>query len=72
MTTMGRLKRKKTVLKMTVKHKMKHRNVTSKFMSITRMMRNMDKTRRTIELEKGKKQNQKIPKRKKLKRTKIS
>ena len=71
MTTMGRLKRKKTVLKMTVKHKMKHRNVTSKFMSITRMMRNMDKTRRTIELEK-RKQNQKIPKMKKLKRTKIS
>ena len=51
---------------------MKHRNVTSKFMSITGMMRNMNKTRRTMKLKKRKKQNQKITIRKKLKRTKIS
>ena len=33
---------------------MKHRNVTLKFMSITGMMRNMNKTRRSIELKKKK------------------
>ena len=36
-------------------------------MSITGMMRNMNKTRRTVKLKKRKKQNQKITKKKKLK-----
>ena len=58
--------------KVTIKQKMKHRNATSKLMSISGMMRNMNKTRRTIKLKNRKKQNQKITKRKKLKRTKIS
>ena len=57
---------------MTGKPKMKHRNVTLKFMSITGMMRNMNKTRRTMKLKKRKKQNQKIIMKKKLKRSKRS
>ena len=69
MSTMERLK-KKTLPKMTGKQKMKHRNVTSKFMSIPGMMRNMNKTRRTLKLKKRKMQNQKITQKKKLKRTK--
>ena len=49
------------------------RRVTLKFMSITRMMmRNMSKTRRALKLKKRKIQNQKIIKRKKLKRMKRS
>ena len=51
---------------------MKHRNMTSKFMSITEMVRNMNKARRTMKLKKRKKQNRKMTNRKKLKRTKIS
>ena len=70
--TMETLKRKKTVLKMTIKQKIKHRNVTSKLMSIKTMMRNMNKTRRTMKLKKRKKQNEEITKKGKLKRTKIS
>ena len=57
---------------MTGKPKMKHRNVTLKLMSITGMMRKMNKTRRTMKLKKRKKQNQKIIMRKKLKRSKRS
>ena len=70
MITMGRLKRKKTLPKMTRKQKMRHRNVTLRFTSIAGMMRNMNKLRRTPELKKRKLQNQKITKRKKLKRMK--
>ena len=70
MMTMGRLKRKKALPKMTGKQKMKHGNVTLKFISITGMMRNMNKTTRTLISKKRKMQNQKLPKRKKLKRTK--
>ena len=43
-----------------------------KFMSITGMMRNMNKTRKTLKSKKRKMQNQKITKWKKLKRTKRS
>ena len=51
--TMGRhKKRKKTLPKMTVKQKLKHRNVTLKFTSIAGLMRNMNKTRRTLKLKK--------------------
>ena len=65
---MGRLKRKKTLPKLTGKHKMKHRSVALKFMSITgMMMRNMSKTRRALKSKKRKMQNQEITKRKKLK-----
>ena len=65
---MGRLKRKKTLSKLTGKHKMKHRSVALKFMSITgMMMRNMSKTRRALKSKKRKMQNQEITKRKKLK-----
>ena len=67
---MGRLKRKKTLSKMTGKQKMKHRNVTLKFITIVEMMRNMNKIRRTLKLKKRKMEKQKITKRKKLKRTK--
>ena len=66
---MGRLKRKKTS-KMTGKQKMKLRNVTLKFITITEMMRNMNKIRRTLKLKKRRMENQKITKRKKLKRIK--
>ena len=69
---MGRLKRKKTLLKITGNQKMKHRNVTLRFTSITGMMRIMSKLRRTPELKKRKLQNQKITMRKKLKRMKRS
>ena len=72
MMTMGRLKRKKTLPKVTGKQKMKHRNVTLKYMSITGMKRNMNKASRTMKLKKRKMQNQKLTKRKKLKRTKRS
>ena len=72
MMTMVRLKRKKTLPKMTGKQKMRRKNVTLRFMSITGMMRNMDKLRGTLELKKRKLQNQKITKRKKLKRMKKS
>ena len=57
---------------MTGKQKMKRRNVTLKFSSITGMMKNINKTRRTMKLKKRKMQNQKITKRKKLKRMKRS
>ena len=67
---MGRLKKKKTLSKMTGKQKTKHRNVTLKFITITEMMRNMNKIRRTLKLKKRKMENQKITKRKKLKRIK--
>ena len=60
MITMGRLKRKKTLFAMTGKQKMKHRNVTLRFTSITGMMWNMSKLRRTPEPKKRKLQNQKI------------
>ena len=66
---MGRLKRKRTS-KMTGKQKMKQRNVTLKFITITEMKRNMNKIRRTLKLKKRKMENQKITKRKKLKRIK--
>ena len=58
--------------KMTRKQKMKHRNKTLRFTSITGMMRNINKLRRTPELKKRKlqNQNQKITKRKELKRMK--
>ena len=72
MISIGRLKRKKMLLKMTGKQKMKHRNATLRFTSITGMMRNMSKLRRTPELKKRKLQNQKITMRKKLKRMKRS
>ena len=39
---------------------MKHRNMTLRFISITGMMRNMNKTRRILKLNKRKTQNQKI------------
>ena len=67
---MGRLKRKKTLPKITKKQKKKHKNVTLKFMSITRMIRNMNKTRRMLKLKNRKMQNQKISTRKKFKTTK--
>ena len=69
---MRRLKRKKMLPKMTGKQKMKHRNMTLRFTSITGMMRNINKLRRTPELKKRKlrNQNQKITKRKELKRMK--
>ena len=70
MMTMGRLKRKKMLLQMTGKQKMEHRNVTLKFLSITGIMKNMNKTRRAMKLKKRKMQNQKITKWKKLKRMK--
>ena len=69
---MERLKRKKQLPKMTGKQKMKHRNVTLRFTSITGMISNMSKLRRTAELKKRKWQNQKITMRKKLKRMKKS
>ena len=50
---MGRLKRKKTLPKMTGKERMKHRNVTLRLTSITGMMKNMNKLRRTLELKKN-------------------
>ena len=65
-------KRTKTLPKMTVKQEMKHRNVTLRFTSITGMMRNISKLRRTPELKKRKLQNQKITMSKKLKRMKRS
>ena len=37
---------------------MKHRNVILKFMSIIEMMKNMNKTMRTLKLERRKMQNQ--------------
>ena len=52
---MGRLKRKKTLLKLTGKQKMKQGNVILRFTSITGMMRNMNKLRRTPEFCKEKK-----------------
>ena len=57
---------------MTGKQKMKHRNATLRFTSITGMMRNIGKLRRAPELKKRKLQNQKITMRKKLKRMKRS
>ena len=57
--TIVRLKRKKTFPKMTGKQKMRHKNVTLRFMSIRGMMRNMHKLRGTLELKKRKLQNQK-------------
>ena len=68
----GETNRKKTLPKMTGKQTMKHRNVTIKFTSITGMMRNMSKLRRSPELKKRKLLNQKITMRKKLNRTKRS
>ena len=50
---MGRLKRRKTLPKMTGKERMKHRNVTLRFTSITGMMKNVNKLRRTLELKKN-------------------
>ena len=45
------------------KQKMKHRNVTLTFMSITKgIMRSMNKTRMTLKLKKRKMQNHKITK----------
>ena len=44
-------KRKKTLSNMTGKQKIKHRNVTLKFMSITGMMRSMNKTQRILKLK---------------------
>ena len=41
----------------TGKQKMKHKNVTLRFTSIKRMLRNMIKLRRTLELKKRKLQN---------------
>ena len=58
--TMERLKRKKTLLKMTGKQKIKHRSMTLSFMSITGMMRNIKKLRRTLELKNKELENQKI------------
>ena len=72
MMTMRRLKRKKTLPKITGKQKMKHINVTLKFMRIIGMMRNMNKTMKTLKLKKRKMENHKITKRKKLKRMKRS
>ena len=57
---------------MTGKERMKHRNVTLRFTSITGMMKNMSKLRRAPGLKKRKLQNQKITMRKKLKRMKRS
>ena len=58
MTAMRRLKRRlKTLPKMTGKQRMKHRNATLIFISITVLMRNMNKLRRTLGLEKRKLQN---------------
>ena len=54
----GRLKRKKTLPRMTGKQKMKHRNVTLK-LSIKGMMRNMTKARRILKPKKRKMWNQK-------------
>ena len=52
---MGRLKRKKTLPRMTGKQKFKHRNVTLKFMSITRMMmRKHEQNKKGSEIEKVK------------------
>ena len=62
---MGRFKRKKTLPNMTGKQKIKDRNVTLRFTSITGMMR-------TLGLRKRKMQSQKITKRKKLNRMKRS
>ena len=64
MMTIGRLRRKKTISKMTGKQKRKHRNVTLKFMSITGMMMNMNKTKRALKLKKKKMQTQKKTKEK--------
>ena len=47
-------KRKKTLSNMTGKQKIKHRNVTLKFMSITGMMRSMNKTQRILKLKREK------------------
>ena len=63
--TKRRPKRKESLPKITGKQKMKHRNVTLRFMSITEMMRNMNKSR-TLELKEKKIENQKIRRRKKL------
>ena len=61
MMTMGRhKKRKKTSHKMTGQQKMTHRNVTLKFMNITGMMKNMNKTRRALKLKEEDKENEKI------------
>ena len=38
---------------MTGKERMKHKNVTLRFTSITGMMKNMNKLRRTLELKKN-------------------
>ena len=60
--TMERLKRKKTLPKMTGKQKIKHRSMTLRFASITGMVRNIKKLRRTLELKKKELGNQKITK----------
>ena len=60
MTTERHKKRKKTLPKMVAKQKTKHKNVTSTFMSITEMIKNMNKRRRTLKLKKNKTQNHKI------------
>ena len=57
---------------MTGKQKMKQRNVTLRFTSITGLMRNMSKLRRTPQLKKRKWQNHKITMRKKMERMKRS
>ena len=71
--------RKTTFAKKTGKQKIKHRNVTLKFMNITEMMKNMSKSGRELKLKKRITQNQKIIKktiqtneRKQLKRKKRS
>ena len=47
---------------MTGKQKIKHRSMTLRFMSITGMMRNIKKLRRTLELKNKELENQKITK----------
>lgn len=78
MMAMGRPKKRTIKLpKMAGKQRMKHRNVTLKFTTITGMMRIITKTRRALNLKKRKIQNQKsirntiqTKERKKLKRMK--
>ena len=61
MMTMGRhKKRKKASHKVTGQQKMTQRNVTLKFMNITGMMKNMNKTRRAMKLKAEDKENEKI------------
>ena len=75
---MGRpKKRTKKLPKMVGKQRMKHKNVTFKFTTITGTMRNITKTMRTLNLKKKKMENQKIirntiqtKERKKMKRMK--